>query len=160
MNIQAIIYVDLRLLPPSNVLIIILLLLSFGRTVTFKNSMDFDIYVPLSFMLGIVNIIMTLLNKITDGEYDKHHMFDTIPAYLSPPTLCQTFGILILLGGIAKVLINLKSEDNSIHTTNNSKMIFLFKYFSFSLLLDFLTKFIMITYYLIYHDNLLFNLSW
>lgn len=92
----------------DSALIIILLLLAFGWTVTFKNSMDFDIYVPLSFMLGIVNIIMTLLNKITDGEYDKYHMFDTIPAYVMIGFRLLAF--LIFLGGILKVLINLKND--------------------------------------------------
>ena len=96
----------------DSAIIIILLLLAFGWTVTFKNSMDFDIYVPLSFMLGIVNIIMTLLNKITDGEYDKHHMFDTIPAYVMIGF--RLLGFLIFLGGIAKVLINLKNGENTI----------------------------------------------
>ena len=51
----------------DSALLVILLLLAYGWTVTFNNSMDFDLYVPLACMLGFVNIIMTLLNKITDG---------------------------------------------------------------------------------------------
>jgi hypothetical protein len=96
----------------DSALIIILLLLSFGWTVTFKNSMDFDIYIPLSFMLGIVNIIMTLLNKITDGEHDKYHMFDTIPAYVMIGF--RLLGFLIFLAGIGKVLISLKPDEKTI----------------------------------------------
>lgn len=51
----------------DSAIIVILLLLAYGWTVTFKNSMDFDLYVPLTCMLGMVNVIMTLLNKVTDG---------------------------------------------------------------------------------------------
>jgi predicted membrane protein len=51
----------------DSAIIVILLLLAYGWTVTFKNSMDFDLYVPLACMLGMVNVIMTLLNKVTDG---------------------------------------------------------------------------------------------
>lgn len=51
----------------DSAIIVILLLLAYGWTVTFNNSMDFDLYVPLACMLGMVNVIMTLLNKVTDG---------------------------------------------------------------------------------------------
>lgn len=33
-------------------------------------------------MLGVINLVLTLLGKINDGEYDKYHMYDTIPSYL------------------------------------------------------------------------------
>ena len=33
-------------------------------------------------MLGLVNIILTLLTKINDGDHNKYHMHDTIPSYL------------------------------------------------------------------------------
>lgn len=33
-------------------------------------------------MLGIINLILTLLGKINDGDSDKYHMYDTIPSYL------------------------------------------------------------------------------
>ena len=58
------------------------MLLSYGWTVTFKYARDFDLYVPLACMLGLVNIIMTMLNKISDGQFDKYHMYDSIPAYI------------------------------------------------------------------------------
>lgn len=51
----------------DSILMVLLMLLSFGWTVTFKNARDFDLYVPLASMLGLVNIIMTMLNKISDG---------------------------------------------------------------------------------------------
>jgi hypothetical protein len=33
-------------------------------------------------MLGLINLILTLLGKINDGDSDKYHMYDTIPSYL------------------------------------------------------------------------------
>lgn len=33
-------------------------------------------------MLGLLNIIITILNKINDGDHDKYHMFDSVPGYL------------------------------------------------------------------------------
>lgn len=33
-------------------------------------------------MLGLINIILTLLNKINDKDHDKYHMYDSIPAYI------------------------------------------------------------------------------
>jgi hypothetical protein len=32
--------------------------------------------------MGLITVILTLLNKITDGAHDKYHMYDTIPSYL------------------------------------------------------------------------------
>ena len=51
----------------DSVIMVLLMLLAYGWTVTFKNTRDFDLYVPLACMLGLVNIIMTMLNKISDG---------------------------------------------------------------------------------------------
>lgn len=33
-------------------------------------------------MMGLITVILTLLNKISDGAHDKYHMYDSIPAYL------------------------------------------------------------------------------
>ncbi len=33
-------------------------------------------------MLGFLNVIVTLLNKINDTDHDKYHMYDTIPGYI------------------------------------------------------------------------------
>lgn len=65
----------------DSLILFLLVLLSFGWTVTFLNSRDFDIYIPLGCMCGFIYMILTLLNKLSDG-HDKHHMFDTIPAYI------------------------------------------------------------------------------
>ncbi len=51
----------------DSIIIVLLLLLSFGWTVTFSSTKDFDLYVPLAGMLGMINVIMTTLNKVTDG---------------------------------------------------------------------------------------------
>ena len=96
----------------DSIIIVILLLLAFGWTVTFNNSMDFDLYVPLACMLGFVNIIMTVLNKITDGDHEKYHMFDTIPAYIMIGF--RLLGFAIFLGGIIKVSLNTKAEDTAL----------------------------------------------
>lgn len=39
-------------------------------------------YLYLVSMLGLVNLILTLLGKINDGDSDKYHMYDSIPSYL------------------------------------------------------------------------------
>jgi hypothetical protein len=96
----------------DSAIIVVLLLLAFGWTVTFNNSMDFDLYVPLACMLGFVNIIMTVLSKIADGEHDKYHMFDTIPAYIMVGFRMLAFCIFI--GGIVKVTLSIKGEEHSI----------------------------------------------
>jgi hypothetical protein len=33
-------------------------------------------------MLGLFNIIITVLNKINDSDHDKYHMYDSVPGYL------------------------------------------------------------------------------
>jgi len=43
---------------------VLLVLLALGWTVTFRNSRDFNVIVTLSGLLGLVNVVMTLLNKI------------------------------------------------------------------------------------------------
>ena len=96
----------------DSIIIVIMLLLAFGWTVTFQNSMDFDLYVPLACMLGFVNIIMTVLNKITDGDHEKYHMFDTIPAYIMIGF--RLLGFSIFLGGIIKVTLKIKAEEKGL----------------------------------------------
>lgn len=96
----------------DSAIIVILLLLAYGWTVTFRNSMDFDLYVPLACMLGMVNVIMTLLNKVTDGDPDKHHMFDTIPAYIMIGF--RMLGFCIFIGGIVKVSLNTKPDEKTV----------------------------------------------
>ncbi len=33
-------------------------------------------------MLGLLNIIVTILNKINDSDHDKYHMYDSVPGYI------------------------------------------------------------------------------
>ena len=92
----------------DSVVIVLLLLLGFGWTVTFNNHREFDLYVPLACMLGVVNVLMTMLNKVTDGEVDKYHMFDTIPAYIMVGF--RVLALLIFLSGIGKSHLTLNSS--------------------------------------------------
>lgn len=94
----------------DSIIIVLLILLSFGWTVTFNSTKDFDLYVPLVSMLGMINVIMTTLNKVTDGDHDKYHMFDTIPAYIMVFFRLVGFGVFIT--GIARSFLRLK-EDQS-----------------------------------------------
>lgn len=84
----------------DSIIMVLLMLLAYGWTVTFKNAPDFDLYVPLACMLGLVNVIMTMLNKISDGEHDKYHMYDTIPAYIMIGF--RLVGLLVFLIGLGR----------------------------------------------------------
>lgn len=94
----------------DSVIIVILLLLGYGWTVTFEDNQDFELYVPLACMLGLINVIMTMLNKISDGQHDKYHMYDTIPAYIM--ISFRLLGFLIFLGGSVKCLLSLKLQQH------------------------------------------------
>ena len=66
-----------------------LIFVAFGWTITFLYNKNFDLYLPLSnqstiivIMLGLVNVILTILTKLNDGEHDKYHMHDTVPSYI------------------------------------------------------------------------------
>lgn len=65
----------------DSIILFLLVMLAFGWTVTFLSHRDLDVYIPLGCMCGFIYMILTLLNRITEG-HDKYHMFDTIPAYL------------------------------------------------------------------------------
>jgi hypothetical protein len=54
-------------------------------------------------MLGLINLILTLLGKINDGEADKYHMYDTIPSYLL--VFFRVVTIIIFVIGVIKVYI-------------------------------------------------------
>lgn len=84
------------------------MLLAFGWTVTFKNTKDFDLYIPLASMLGVINIIMTTLNKVTDGNHNKFHVFDSIPAYIM--VFFRLIGFGVFVAGIITSFIKLKER--------------------------------------------------
>jgi hypothetical protein len=90
----------------DSIIIVLLLLLSFGWTVTFTSTNDFDLYVPLASMLGIINIIMTTINKVTDGDHDKYHIFDSIPAYIM--IFFRLVGLVIFAVGLLRTFLKLK----------------------------------------------------
>ena len=92
----------------DSIIMVLLLLLAFGWTVTFKTTVDFDLYVPLASMLGVINIIMTSLNKITDGNHNKFHVFDSIPAYIM--VFFRLIGYGVFVAGIITSFIQLRDR--------------------------------------------------
>jgi hypothetical protein len=62
-------------------------------------------------MMGLISLILTLLNKITDGSHDKYHMYDAIPAYLL--VFFKAITIIIFLFGCLKTYFQQK-KDNKI----------------------------------------------
>lgn len=52
-------------------------------------------------MLGIINLILTLLGKINDGDADKYHMYDTIPSYML--VFFRIVTVIVFTIGIAKL---------------------------------------------------------
>lgn len=54
-------------------------------------------------MMGLITVILTLLNKITDGTHDKYHMYDTIPAYLL--VFFKVITLFVFVGGCAKTYL-------------------------------------------------------
>jgi hypothetical protein len=51
----------------DSIIIVLIILLGYGWTVHFNSNKDFDLYVPLVSIIGLLNIIMNLLNKVSDG---------------------------------------------------------------------------------------------
>ena len=33
-------------------------------------------------MLGLINVILTMLGKINDSDHSKYHMYDSVPSYI------------------------------------------------------------------------------
>ena len=87
---------------------VLLMLLSYGWTVTYDHSKDFDIYIPFSTLLGVVNVIMTTLNKVTDGDHNKYHLYDSVPAYIM--LFFKMIGFCIFIIGIIRSFITLKND--------------------------------------------------
>lgn len=49
------------------ILLCLIVFVAYGWTITFKNDAEFDLYIPLISMLGLINLILTLLGKVNDG---------------------------------------------------------------------------------------------
>jgi hypothetical protein len=54
-------------------------------------------------MLGLINLILTILGKINDGDADKYHMYDTIPSYVL--IFFRITTIIVFAVGIVKVYL-------------------------------------------------------
>ena len=62
-------------------------------------------------MLGLINLILTLLGKITDGDSDKYHMYDTIPSYLL--VFFRIVTVIIFFIGIVKLYFYDCAKNNA-----------------------------------------------
>lgn len=58
--------------------------------------------------MGFINLILTLLGKINDGDHDKYHMYDTIPSYIL--VFFRVISLAVFVGGIIKVYLNCKKN--------------------------------------------------
>ena len=87
----------------------LLIFVAFGWTITFIKDAEFDLYIPLISMLGLINLILTLLGKVNDGDSDKYHMYDTIPSYLL--VFFRVVTVAILLIGIIKTYSENKGNE-------------------------------------------------
>lgn len=55
---------------------IFLLLISWGWTINYTELEDLEIYIPISFFVTIIHIIIIGLGKLTDDNIDKFHTYD------------------------------------------------------------------------------------
>jgi hypothetical protein len=69
-------------------------------------------------MIGIVSISLNLLNKVNDGDHDKFHMYDTIPAYI-----LIAFKLLILIVFLIGCIKNILKDNNQ-----RNLQVFMFKF--------------------------------
>ena len=60
----------------------------------------------------MINVILTLLTKINDGDHNKYHMHDTIPSYLL--LAFRFMGLIIFVVGIIYTYRGNSQEDNTI----------------------------------------------
>ena len=93
-------------------IIYLIVFLGFGWTVTFNKADNMDLYVPLGIMLGFIHIILVTLNKLTDGDHEKYHMFDTIPAYIMLAFRILAFGVFVY--GVIRSMVHLKPEETKL----------------------------------------------
>ena len=59
-------------------------------------------------MMGFINLILTLLGKVNDGDSDKYHMYDTIPSYIL--VFFRVISLAVFVGGIIKVYLSCKKN--------------------------------------------------
>jgi hypothetical protein len=60
----------------------LLLVISWGWTITYINGENQELYLPIGLMATIIHIITTALGKITDGGEHKNHHFDCATGYI------------------------------------------------------------------------------
>lgn len=55
---------------------VLLILIAWGWTINFLDLEDFDIYIPLIILLGVIHTMIIGINKLTDDQYYKYHIYD------------------------------------------------------------------------------------
>ena len=88
------------------IVIVLIVFLGLGWTVFFTSHKSMDLYIPIAVIYGFVHIIVVILNKAEDGNIDKYHMFDSIPAYVM-----LGFRMWILIGFIAACMKTMMKVD-------------------------------------------------
>lgn len=61
---------------------IIFILISWGWTINYTELENFDIYIPLAVLLGIVHMMIVGLSKLTDDESHKYHQYGGIVGWI------------------------------------------------------------------------------
>lgn len=61
-------------------------------------------------MLGLINLVLTMLGKINDGDHDKYHMYDTIPSYML--VFFRICTLLVFIIGIIKLYRDCKGNKH------------------------------------------------
>ena len=64
-------------------------------------------------MLGFINIILAVLNKVSD-PHDKYHMFDTIPAYIM--LVVRFLTLCVFIYGSISSIVKLQPDETKLRT--------------------------------------------
>lgn len=55
---------------------VLLILIAWGWTINYLDLEDFDIYIPLIILLGVIHTMIIGISKLTDDSYYKYHIYD------------------------------------------------------------------------------------
>jgi hypothetical protein len=81
------------------VVIGMLLLISYGWTVNFLTGEQLETYTPMAVVMGFLNCVVTIMNKLNDDSHDKYHMYDSLPGGIMVGIRLLTL-IIFLIGSV------------------------------------------------------------